>query len=77
MESLVSDMVQDDPAKRPTIDEVISKFEKAKASLGSWKLRSRMIDRNEWTVIRMFKFLPHVVQTISQVVTRKPAVPFA
>ncbi|KAJ6496871.1 hypothetical protein DFH09DRAFT_1103500 [Mycena vulgaris] len=40
MRPLVSDMVQDDPAKRPTIDEVVARFDEIRAGLSSWKLRS-------------------------------------
>ncbi|TFK74339.1 hypothetical protein BDN72DRAFT_833694 [Pluteus cervinus] len=42
---LVKDMVQDDPEKRPTIDEVVTRFEKICKKLSIWKLRSRPIPR--------------------------------
>lgn len=78
MESLVRDMIQKDPAKRPTIDEVVSRFRAIRASLGFWKLRSRVIDRNEWAIFRIFRivtFPAYVIQFTSRVVTRKPAIP--
>ena len=42
MVPLVNDMVQDDPTKRPTIDEVVKRFEEIRRSLPWWKLRSRL-----------------------------------
>jgi hypothetical protein len=46
-------MVQDDPAKRPTIDEAVSRFEEIVRSLSGWKLRSRVVSRKD------FSFVPH------------------
>ncbi|KIK55648.1 hypothetical protein GYMLUDRAFT_175179 [Collybiopsis luxurians FD-317 M1] len=37
---LISDMTHDDPTKRPTMDEVVSYFEKIRQSLSWWKLHS-------------------------------------
>ncbi|TFK74321.1 hypothetical protein BDN72DRAFT_833673 [Pluteus cervinus] len=42
---LIQDMVQDDPTKRPTIDEVVTRFEDICKKLGPWKLRSRPAPR--------------------------------
>ncbi|KAJ7700228.1 hypothetical protein B0H14DRAFT_3034218 [Mycena olivaceomarginata] len=40
MDELVADMVQEDPAKRPSMDEVVRRFTHIKARLSRWKLRS-------------------------------------
>ncbi|TFK74337.1 hypothetical protein BDN72DRAFT_955946 [Pluteus cervinus] len=45
LRSLVKDMTRDDPEKRPTIDEVVTRFEKICSKLSPWKLRSRPIPR--------------------------------
>ena len=50
---LLSDMIQEDPAKRPTIDEVVSRFDMIVKGLSSWKLRSRVVSRKD------FPFVPH------------------
>ena len=42
---LISDMMQDDPTKRPKIDEVINLFEDIVRNLSAWKLRSRTSSR--------------------------------
>jgi hypothetical protein len=47
MESLVADMVQDDPTKRPSIDEVATRFSVTRKKLGTIKLRSRIGRRTE------------------------------
>ncbi|KAJ7748427.1 hypothetical protein B0H16DRAFT_1553380 [Mycena metata] len=49
MRPLVSDMVQSDPAKRPTIDEVVSRFQEIHSRLSWWKLRSRVVKKTEVT----------------------------
>ncbi|KAJ6522550.1 hypothetical protein DFH09DRAFT_938326, partial [Mycena vulgaris] len=48
MRPLVSDMVQDDPAKRLTIDEVVARFDEIRAGLSSWKLRSRVVKKSDF-----------------------------
>jgi len=48
MKSLVADMVQDDPAKRPTIDQVITRFDVIRKKLWALKLHSRAGHRDEW-----------------------------
>ena len=44
---LVNDMVQDDPGKRPTMDDVVERFEKIRRSLHWWTLRSRLVYRSD------------------------------
>ncbi|KAA1473351.1 hypothetical protein DENSPDRAFT_822699, partial [Dentipellis sp. KUC8613] len=75
MEELVADMIQEDPSKRPDINEVVSRFANIRASLSSWKLRSRTIRRKEWKVVTLWKFPPHIVRTTRFIVTRTPAIP--
>ncbi|TFK74310.1 hypothetical protein BDN72DRAFT_833659 [Pluteus cervinus] len=58
IEPLIKDMVQDDPAKRPTIDEVVTRFEDICKKLGPWKLRSRPIPRHGG----IFKGLQHHIE---------------
>ncbi|KAJ6496883.1 hypothetical protein DFH09DRAFT_1103512 [Mycena vulgaris] len=41
-------MVQDDPAKRLTIDEVVARFDEIRAGLSSWKLRSRVVKKSDF-----------------------------
>ncbi|KIM38846.1 hypothetical protein M413DRAFT_75436 [Hebeloma cylindrosporum] len=41
MKPLIDDMVQDGPAKRPNMNEVVQRFEEIVRGLSQWKLRSR------------------------------------
>ncbi|KAJ7071939.1 hypothetical protein C8F01DRAFT_1243039 [Mycena amicta] len=74
MGPLVKDMVQDDPAKRPNIDEVVSRFAEIQKSLNPRKLRSRVLGKKE------FPYIPHYVvghwyRRIRSIVFRTPACP--
>ena len=44
---LIADMIQKDPSKRPTMGEVVERFDATRSDLSSRKLRSRVIDRGE------------------------------
>jgi len=72
---LVSDMVQEDPQKRPTMDEVITRFEKIFRGLSTWKLRSRVPKRGDSEVAGFFRTLAHWKRTIGYFITLTPAVP--
>ena len=75
LEPLVADMVQDDPTKRPTIDEVAARYEKICASLSTWKLRSRIIRRKDWEVIGVYRAIRHAYRTVWYVMSCTPAIP--
>ncbi|KAJ6547720.1 kinase-like domain-containing protein [Mycena sp. CBHHK59/15] len=47
MKPLVSDMVQDDPQKRPTMDEVAARFFQVRQQLRWWTLHARAVKKNE------------------------------
>ena len=47
MKPLVEDMTHHDPSKRPSIDEVVEKFDEILHSLSWWKLRSRLVEKGE------------------------------
>ncbi|KZP34441.1 hypothetical protein FIBSPDRAFT_772076 [Athelia psychrophila] len=60
MEPLVGDMVQDDPDKRPTIDQISQRFSEIRAKLSSNKLRSRIAKREENIVAGLFRGIAHL-----------------
>ncbi|OBZ70649.1 hypothetical protein A0H81_09375 [Grifola frondosa] len=74
---LVDDMVQDDPIKRPTIDETVTRFNEICSSLSTWKLRSRVVDRKDHGLLSIPRFFRHVYRTVGYIATRPPAVPTA
>ncbi|GBE80574.1 predicted protein [Sparassis crispa] len=75
MKPLVDDMVQDDPARRPTINEVVTRFEEIRRKLGYWKLRSRLAEKDEDSVIRTYRRVRHFFRTIGYIVTWRSPMP--
>jgi hypothetical protein len=75
IEPLIADMVQEDPTKRPTMDEVVTRFAEIKGKLSTWKLRSRMARRNEVWPLAAWRAVNHWYRTVGYVLTRKAALP--
>ncbi|KDQ55741.1 hypothetical protein JAAARDRAFT_37166 [Jaapia argillacea MUCL 33604] len=75
MEPLVVDMVQDDPTKRPTMDEVVARFATIVSSLSSWKLRSRVVGRKDNAILGAYRTVTHWARRVSYIVRRVPAIP--
>jgi uncharacterized phage-associated protein len=75
MEPLVADMVQNDPTKRPKMDEVVTRFLETKGKLSAWKLRSRIARQDEIWPLTAWRSVRHLYRTISYVVGRKSAIP--
>ena len=63
MESLIADMVQDDPTRRPKMDEVVTRIREIKGNLSSWKLRSRIARRKEIWVLTVWRSVGHWYRT--------------
>ena len=75
MQPLIADMTQKDPLKRPTMDEVVQRFDAIRASLTSWKLRSRVIARGENTYRGVTRSTSHWMRQIGLIVRAIPPVP--
>ncbi|KAH9920136.1 uncharacterized protein B0H18DRAFT_1025282 [Fomitopsis serialis] len=75
MEQLVTDMVQDDPEKRPTIAEVESRFDEIYRKLSWWKLRTRLVGKSENGFVRAVLGTVHVFRTAKFVAKLRPPVP--
>ncbi|KAG6920132.1 hypothetical protein DXG01_004898 [Tephrocybe rancida] len=73
MRGLISDMVNDDPSKRPTMDEVVARFDQIIASLSEWTLRSPILDVGERFGIVNSIF--HWARQLTYVAWRLPAIP--
>ena len=74
MQSLVADMVQDDPTKRPKMDEVVTRFSEIKGKLSTWKLRSRIARRDEFWPVAAWRAVGHWYCTVGYVLGRKAAI---
>ncbi|OJA09387.1 hypothetical protein AZE42_06820 [Rhizopogon vesiculosus] len=75
IEPLISDMLQDDPAKRPTMNEVMSRFKPTYEALSPWKLRSRAVMKKEWFIMRPFYDLFHWLRCLQFLWRHLPAIP--
>jgi len=75
IQPLIADMVQQDPSKRPTMDEVVKRFDTIQAGLRSWKLRSRVVDKRESVLEGVIRGTSHWIRRIGFVARGVPAVP--
>lgn len=75
MEQLVADMVHADPEKRPTMAEVESRFDEATHNLSWWKLRGRLVHRDESGFVRGVLDSLHFFAKVKFAVKRWHAVP--
>ncbi|KAJ6555187.1 hypothetical protein DFH09DRAFT_1493362 [Mycena vulgaris] len=75
MRPLVADMVKRDPKERPTIDEVVGRFETIVSGLSAWKLRSRARGKEEYTILSLPRIARHWYRRIGFMLRRVPAVP--
>ncbi|KAJ6456372.1 hypothetical protein C8R45DRAFT_844991 [Mycena sanguinolenta] len=73
MRALVDHMIAEDPAVRPTIDEVIQRFTVIRNNLSSWKLRSRVVTADTFPLPS--RPLKHWYRRIGYILRRVPAVP--
>jgi hypothetical protein len=75
MNALIADMVQEDPTKRPTMDEVVSRFSEIKKKLSTWKLRSRLVRKKEIWPVKVWRTVGYWYRTIGYILGRKAAIP--
>ena len=68
-------MVQEDPTKRPEMDEVVSRLTEIVNNLSTWKLRSRMVRVNQYWFISAWRSVNHWRRTVVHVLARKSAIP--
>ncbi|KAJ7256450.1 hypothetical protein B0H12DRAFT_1286187 [Mycena haematopus] len=75
MRPLVKDMIQTDPSQRPSMDEVVQRFNGIVHGLSSWKLRSRVVKRTDISLFGFYYNIPHWFRRISFIVRRVPPIP--
>ncbi|KIJ07481.1 hypothetical protein PAXINDRAFT_173467 [Paxillus involutus ATCC 200175] len=75
MAGLVNDMVQNDPSKRPTVDEVVARFVCIRTGLSHSKLRSRVVSKYESRFDALFRGVVHWTRRIGFVMRRIPPTP--
>ncbi|KAJ7162161.1 hypothetical protein C8R46DRAFT_1222303 [Mycena filopes] len=75
VEPLINDMVQDDPTKRPTMDEVVKRFGDIRTGLSTSQLRGRAIKQRTLPIVVFFRSFGYWARRIRFAITRVPAVP--
>ena len=75
MEWLVSAMMAEDPARRPTIEEVVEFFSRIRYSLSELKLRSLITSRKDPTLTTTFLRGAQALRTVQNIISRKSAIP--
>ncbi|KDQ55733.1 hypothetical protein JAAARDRAFT_133274 [Jaapia argillacea MUCL 33604] len=72
MKPLINDMIQADPEKRPTMDQVMSRFDETRKSLSESKLRSRVVQRGEKPLPKIFFGLGHLARRVQFILGSVP-----
>ncbi|KAI9450981.1 hypothetical protein BJY52DRAFT_134251 [Lactarius psammicola] len=75
MKDLVASMTQDDPSKRPLIEDVLQEFSHIRASLSKSKLRSSIISKNAPKVFWIVRRARQSVRAVWYILSRRPAIP--
>lgn len=75
MRPLINEMVQRDPSKRPTMDEVVQQFAAIGAGLSTWKLRSRLVSKGEKVYQSVTRGTSHWIRQIGYITRGIPAIP--
>ena len=68
-------MIQDDPTKRPKMDEVVKRFEDIVRKLSPWKLRSRTSSRRANIFQNVGHVFSHWKRRLVFVTKGTPAIP--
>ena len=68
-------MVKHDPAERPSIDTAFEHFEKLRASLSPWTLRSRVVYEDDVALATPFRAVRHLLRTAFWMVTGTSPLP--
>jgi len=75
MQELVNAMTKDDPARRPTIEEVIKRFARISTSLSTSKLRSAITLKDDPATVTALQRARQFIRTLLYVVHRRAAIP--
>ncbi|TDL15498.1 hypothetical protein BD410DRAFT_816966 [Rickenella mellea] len=72
IQSLVEAMVHVDPAKRPTMNKVVARFDSICRTMSTTQLRARVARRNELSIVHGWRNLMHVARCFSYFLCRLP-----
>jgi hypothetical protein len=75
MQELVDAMTRGDPARRPTIEQVVKRFARICASLSTSKLRSAVTPKDGPVIVTTLQRAKQFIRTLMYVVHRRDAIP--
>jgi len=75
LEPLIKDMVQDDPAERPDMNEVMRRFEDIRKGLSFSQLRIGLVFRSSVNRKSLRRAISHWLQRLRYIMLRFPPVP--
>jgi hypothetical protein len=75
MSELVDAMTDENPAVRPTIEEVVKRFAVICGSLNTDELRSPITSKNTPMLFTMFRYTTQLTRTLLRVIQRRRAIP--
>jgi len=77
MVDLVDAMTDEDPARRPTIENVISIFSRIRNSLSRFKLRTLITSKTDPSLFTTYRYARQAVRTVQYITLKKSAIPYA
>ncbi|TFK37971.1 kinase-like domain-containing protein, partial [Crucibulum laeve] len=75
MDPLIADMTREDPKDRPTMEQVVKRFEEIRGQLSGWKLRSRLVDADESPISGVFRSVVHWTKQVGLIGQRVQPIP--
>jgi hypothetical protein len=75
MDGLTAAMTQPDPSRRPRMEEVVERYAAIIKKLGSWKLRSRIVARDEHPLLAIYRSFGHWKRRLFYIITFVPPIP--
>ena len=75
MQDLVDEMTHIDPARRPSIENVVAKFAHIRKSLSGCKLRSPLVSERKPSLFTIFGRAKQALLTVQYIFSRQAAVP--
>jgi hypothetical protein len=77
MKELVDAMTDEDPKKRPVIEEVIARFSRICNSLSGSKLRFPITSRRDPNLVTAFLYVRQMIRAAKDILCRTAAIPDA
>ena len=75
LEEGITSMVNPDPDQRPTMEQVVAQSQKLVSKVPGWRLRSRVIPREECFLVGIADSIYHIYRTIPNILRWRKAIP--